>query len=324
MKNRWMHPYFKPDDDAGAGGGGGSDEQTGGQGGGGGDASGGGGGAPPPGDLSLRARLAGALSEEERPAFQRWADSYTSDAEFARGAVTMRSQFDGRVPIPTETATPEQVDKFWQKLGKPAEAKAYAFDFGKNDDGTPVELDDDNASWLESYKEHAHKHHYTQAQFQSGVEFFQDLEGKRQEIAVQRNNRMIDETEAALKKEWGPDYDANILAATDAGVEYSGSEQEWLEFAEMPLANGMKVGAHPTLVKALAKVGRSIAEDQRVRNMHTSGEADDIKAQIATLEEEAYKAGSTPSQEPWHGRINTLYQKLYPKKHTVNTGFGAR
>jgi hypothetical protein len=314
-----MYPFWAPegegDPGGGAGGGGVTPPGTG---------SGGGGGSEQA--LSLRAQMASQLGEEERGGFSKWADGYTTDKEFVLGAMNMRQQFDARVPVPGENAKPEEWDKYFQRVGKPPEAKAYAYDFGKDEKGAPRELPDGDRARFEAFKEHAHAHHYTQKQFEAGVKFLEADIAKQESEFVTQLERAQDDSIKHLKQEWGPDYDSNLAAATDGGVAFAPDEASWVEFVNLPLTgpNGtqIKVGDHPTFLKAWAKVGRSVSEDQRVRDLRQSGEADNIQTQILAIEDEAIKANKSTASEPYASRLRTLYKKLTPNTPMNGSGRG--
>ncbi len=277
---------------------------------------------------SLRALTAASLEGDERTDFEKWGQQYTTDTEFAKAMGSMRRQFDSRVPVPKQDAKPEELDKYFQRVGKPKDAKDYAFDWGKDEKGQPRQLDDTERGRFEGFKEFAHKNHLTQAQFENLVKFHEEGERKSDETFVGQINAAHQRSVDELRNEWGADFDNNANAAVEGGILYAPSEEAWSSFVELPLANGMKVGDHPTLLRTMAKIGRASGEDTRVRNMNSSGEAESIKAEIASLEQQALDAGELPSDAKWHKRIDPLYKKLYPKVHTASPhgggGFGSR
>jgi hypothetical protein len=318
----WSALLLKPEDGAGDGdAGGGAD---GGAGGGGNDGGNGGVNPNPGAAQSLRSQLAAALPEADRDPFNKWAGGFATDTDFAKSALNLRSTYDNRVPIPKPDDKPEVIKGFWQKVGMPKEAKEYAYDFGKTEDGKPVALDDDETARFERFKEYAHEHNFTQSQFTAGVKFLEEDTAKQMTAVTAASNKATADSEKLLKSEWGPDFDDNLAFAEDAAVDFAGKD-EWTKLAELRLEGGMKVGSHPTLVKMLAKIGRMNGNDQRVRRMNETGEAEDIKAKIAEIEEEAFKAGQSTAEERWHKQLQPLYEKLYPTKHTNvmgGRGFG--
>jgi hypothetical protein len=273
--------------------------------------------------LSLRATLAQRLQGDERTDFERWSEQYSTDDEWVKSTVSLRRGFDARVPVPKADDKPEVVSKYFERVGKPPKAADYKYDFGKDEKGEPVKLTDREVADFEGYKEHAHKHHFTQAQFEAGINLM--LERDRKQTTEfdgqikQAHQRSVDQ----LRAEWGADFDNNVNHAVEGGIIYAESAEAWTSFVNLPMANGMRVGDHPTFIKTFAKIGRMTGEDQLARNMRTSGEAENVKAEIARIEDEAMKAGELPSDKKWHERLEPLYKKLYPKKHTGGSaGYG--
>jgi hypothetical protein len=278
--------------------------------------------------LSVRAQLAQTLDEGERGDFEKWANQYPTDAEFAKAARNMRGEFDRRVPIPGEDAKPEDRAKFFQKLGMPKEPGEYSFDWGKDENDKPVELKDDELAQFEAFRKTAHEHNLTQRQFEAMIATRNahiEQDGIR---AEEMTGKLQDQTIETMKREWGLDYEDNLIAASEAGATFSDDPQAWSDFSNLKLQGGMKVGDHPTLLKVMARIGRSVEEDVRVNKMHSSGEATDVQAEISRLETEAYEKGSSPTQEPYHSKLTKLYEKLHPKTTTIGKGhtggFGVR
>jgi hypothetical protein len=273
--------------------------------------------------VSLRAQLAAGIPEAERGDFTQWGEQFTSDADWAKSALSLRRSFDARVPVPKADDKPEVHSKYFERVGKPTEAKLYTYDFGKDEKGEAVKLSDKDMADFEGYKEYAHKHHFTQAQFKAGMDFLLERDRKDATSFTAQINAAHEASVDRLREQWGADFENNVNHAVEGGILYAPSEESWRSFTELPLANGMKVGDHPTFVETFAKIGRMTSEDQRHRNIRESGEAESVRAEIARLEDEAIKAGELPSDEKWHKRIEPLYKKLYPKKHTGGSaGYG--
>lgn len=328
---KFWHVYYAPEGQGGSGGGdggaaggegGGDKGATGGEGeGAGGDKGAGGAEARA---ASLRASLAANFEGDDRNDFENWANSYNTDADWAKSAFSMRRQFDARVPVPKPDDS-KAMDKFFQRVGKPADPKAYTYDFGKDESGKPVQLDDGQRAQFEQFKEFAHKNHYTQAQFEQAIKFQTEMVGRQETEFDGRIKAARERSVDELREEWGPDFENNINAAVDGGILYAGDEQSWRSFVNLPLANGMLVGDHPTFLRTMAKVGRATGEDQRIRQMKSSGEAESVQEEIRRIESEAEKAGESTASEKWHRQLAPLYAKLHPKKHTGGgMGFGAR
>lgn len=287
-----------------------------------------GGGTPPVGggtpsvggerELSLRARLADSFeTDEEKAAFRQRAEKYGTDKDFAKTVNSMFNTYDQRVPLPGADSKPEDWHKLYTRLGKPESPVDYKYDWGE------TKLDDATTQRVEAFKQYAHEHNFTQAQFEKSLSFYNDLQAKEFEAAAGQIDSFQLKTTEVLRKEWGADFETNLEHAKAAGAEFCDSPEEYKALMDMTIMGeqgAMRIGDHPTLLKIMAKIGRAYSEDARIRNMEKSGEAEGIQAKIAEIEEAARKANVSTSQEPYHSQLAPLYQKLFPKKHKVGQG----
>src|SRR5688572_1764706 len=213
----WMRMFWEGEGGAGAGG-----EGVG-------DPAGGSGGAGDP-PASLFSQMSSMFEDpEERTGFEKWSQRYTSDKERAKAFNSMRSEFDKRVKLPDEQAKPEDVDKFWQKLGKPPTPKDYKYEWGDH------QMTDLETSRFEAAKEFAHKNNYTQPQFEKMIELYQTFGSQDQEMIEESVARFQDETTQTLKKEWGADFEQNVLYAKAAGKHFAPDHEAWTTFVNMPI-----------------------------------------------------------------------------------------
>jgi hypothetical protein len=303
--------FFAPDE-GGAGGGAGGGEGTGGDKGAGGENSGSNQNLTP-NSQSLRAQLASQFeAPEERTKFEEWANKHVTDKDFAKSVKSMRDTYDARVPIPGPEARPEDLHKFYTRIGKPETAKDYKFEWGEN------KLDDPTTARFEGFKEFAHANNLSQAQFENLIKWNEQTEGGLQESLAAQVDAFQGKAVETLRQEWGPDFDANLEYAKAAGLQFADSPEEYKSFMDMTILGkegGMRVGDHPVLLKIQAKIGRLFSEDARIRHMEKSGEAETIQGQISAIEEEARKANRSTSERQYHERLEPLYKKLYPAKH---------
>jgi hypothetical protein len=302
----WMRIYFE-----GEGQGGGDTGKPNG-----GGAGGGAGGENGGQSLSLRAQLAGQFEDaNEKQGFESWANKYTTDKEWLKGLNNMRTTFDQKVTLPSGDSKPEDWDKFYQRIGKPATPKDYKYEWGES------KPDDATLARFEGFKEFAHKHHLTQPQVEALVKWNQETEGQMEGVLAEQVDAYQNKTIEFLRKEWGPDFEQNLEYASAAGQHLASDHKAFKAFSDMTILGkegGMRVGDHPAFLDVMAKVGRMFAEDTRALNMHNSGEAESIQQQIRTIEEEARKANKSTADREYHERLEPLYKKLYPAKHKAN------
>ncbi len=104
--------------------------------------------------------------------------------------------------------TPEEVDGFYSRLGRPQDPKGYEIKAPEGDDGKFAE-------WAAGT---FHAAGLSQKQAVQVVEAWEQYAGGvREEQATQAHVSAVD-AEAALKKEWGAAYDANVKAVNQAAA----------------------------------------------------------------------------------------------------------
>jgi hypothetical protein len=70
--------------------------------------------------------------------------------------------------------------------------------------------------------------------------------------------------EAALRKEWGADFDANKTLASRAVQAFGEvkSHPEVIELFEKTIVNGQKLGDHPVMMRIFGNIGRRMGEGE--------------------------------------------------------------
>ena len=112
---------------------------------------------PPPGDGTPPPVVPPAFAIPDLYKDRAWAKGLDShDKVFAMldGAETKLGQRPAG--IPADTASPDEWRKFWTSMGAPETADKYAFDYGKNADGTPKTAVD--PKWETGVKEMLYKY----------------------------------------------------------------------------------------------------------------------------------------------------------------------
>jgi hypothetical protein len=154
-------------------------------------------------------------------------ESYRNLEKFAGGSKDL-------VELPGADATPEQMDSFFNKMGRPETPDKYDL---KMPEGGDKELD----GW---FRETAHKHGISSKQAQGLYEDWNGMaEGKMASMAEQ-SAAQGEKDIASLKKEWGQTYNSQIDAGKNA-VRALGYKQEELSAleSEMGTANMLKLFA---------------------------------------------------------------------------------
>ena len=157
-----------------------------------------------------------------------------------------------KIPLPGKSATDEQWNEVYNKLGRPESADKYTLEF--KTDVAPV---DENV--IKGFAQNAHKLGLNNKQAQGILEFYKStLEGSAKEMSV---NMESAQAEAAnmLRSEWGKSYDENLRKASSVAQTYL--EPELLD---TQLRDGSRLGDNPKIIKAFANIANLLSEDKIV------------------------------------------------------------
>ena len=157
-----------------------------------------------------------------------------------------------KIPLPGKSATDEQWNEVYNKLGRPESADKYKLEF--KTDVAPV---DENV--IKGFAQNAHKLGLNNKQAQGILEFYKStLEGSAKEMSVNMETAQADATNA-LRSEWGRAYDDNLRKAADVAQTYL--EPELLD---TQLRDGSRLGDNPKIIKAFANIANLLSEDKIV------------------------------------------------------------
>jgi sulfite reductase alpha subunit-like flavoprotein len=171
---------------------------------------------------------------------------FKSMDDLVKSAMEADSKLGSMVSIPKDGAPEEELKAFYSKLGvpeKPEDYKLSTKDTGLSD------------SDLAEFKKQAYEMHLTNAQAQKLVD---NAAKNIKDLATQYHERMKQaaaETEAALKKEWGQNYQTN----------YNLMQRAWRTLGDPELAKELEesgFGNSRAFAKFLSKVGSLMAEDR--------------------------------------------------------------
>jgi hypothetical protein len=155
-----------------------------------------------------------------------------------------------KIPLPGKTATDEQWNEVYNKLGRPESADKYTLEL--KTDVAPV---DENV--IKGFAQNAHKLGLNNKQAQGILEFYkQTLEGSAKEMSVNMETAQAEATNT-LRSEWGKSYDENLRKASSVAQTYL--EPELLD---TQLRDGSRLGDNPKIIKAFANIANLLSEDK--------------------------------------------------------------
>ena len=214
-----------------------------------------------------------------------------------------------KVVVPGANAKPEDWDKVYAKLGRPEKPDGYGL---KPLEGMPEGLyDQKSAAWFASV---AHKAGLNPSQARLLHDEFAKLQVEGHNAKINAVRQAGEQGEAALRSEWGPDYDVRVQTAQRA-AKAIGIDAPTLDKIETALG-------YAGLMKFFAGVGAKMGEDVAVgrgggaANPATQegamAEIGRIYAEAAKDPGHAYHKPTTPEGQALAKRMMDLHAIAYP------------
>jgi hypothetical protein len=154
-----------------------------------------------------------------------------------------------KLPIPPKDAKPEVREKFlneaFDRLGRPKDPKEYKLSELKDVKVNPEVLD--------ALKAEAHKLGLLPAQLDGLYKWYASDIGMRMKQHEEGLTKAKQDSEAALRKEWGEAYNGKVLQAQSLLNKFSGDDYKSL------LDSGF--GNHPAVVRFMANMADKLGED---------------------------------------------------------------
>ena len=157
-----------------------------------------------------------------------------------------------KIEKPKEDWTEDQWSEFYLKLGRPADPKDYELDIE-----IPEELPWDTG-FQETMVGLMHKAGLSSAQANQLLKGYIDSVSGQYQEASGTLAQTREEGIQNLKNEWGKSFDAQVDLAKRAFV--AGAGEGFDELAGLQLADGLKLGDHPAVIKAFATLGAKMSE----------------------------------------------------------------
>jgi hypothetical protein len=132
---------------------------------------------------------------------------FKSKADLAKSYVELQKMVGkDKIVVPTDKSTPEEWAAFYDKAGRPSEAKAYDVPEFK-DVPEPIRMQQDG---IEAFKAKAHELGLNKKQFAGLFGLYNEfgMNSYNQQMEKVSNDRSASET--ALRSEWGAAYDTKV------------------------------------------------------------------------------------------------------------------
>ena len=144
-----------------------------------------------------------------------------------------------KVPMPVNP-TDEDLDRIYDRLGRPESPDKY----GISPDGNIIT--EERAT---EYADIAHRLRLTPDQAQGVLDYYRSVAENDLTSMTNANAQALEQSAAELQAEWGDNYDAKMQSAQKVVDQFEAGN-----IMEMQLADGTKLGNHPEVIRAFAKI----------------------------------------------------------------------
>lgn len=158
-----------------------------------------------------------------------------------------------KVIVPNAESTPEELNAFYQKLGRPGKVEDYDLEGVERPADLPWD-DEFQGSMLTTM----HEAGLSSVQVQKVLSAYIESVSGQFQFANGEVQRVTETGIQDLRNEWGGSYDAQIDLSKRAFASAAGEDHE--ELAGIKLHDGTLLGDHPKLIKAFAVLGGKMSE----------------------------------------------------------------
>jgi hypothetical protein len=211
-----------------------------------------------------------------------------------------------KIAMPQEGWQQGEYDTFYNALGRPEAPDGYDLSDFTPPEGVPWDND-----FLNTMVEKFHGAGLSQQQVANVLKEYGEAEGARWQAAQQQIEVSRQESEAALRNEFGTAFAAKIDAGTRAIKMAAGETAAGL--LELTLEDGTKLGNHPDFIRAWANVGDRMSEHgiEGPKNLRLSSTpAEAMAEQNKLLADEGFRTAYLDKHHPEHAMAVAKIQAL--------------
>lgn len=242
-------------------------------------------------------------------------ERYTTPADVAKAFHSLRTELSSgkyKRAEPPKDATPEQIAEWRKENGLPVEPKGYLENLPEG-----LVIGEDDKPIFEDFAAAFHGENADPKFVHKAIAWYNDFQQKQEAAIAAADQKNAQETEAALKQEWGADYQTNVSLRAQIISTAPQEVQEALKTARLP--DGTLLGEHPHISRWLVSLQREINPAATIMpNGVTNVQSIDLE--IADLEK---KMGNYES-EYWKGPKSQILQSRYRELITARDKLKAR
>lgn len=209
------------------------------------------------------------------PETRRIAEKFLSPDDVLRSYGELERRLGRSIVIPDGDADQAEWDAFYQRLGRPARPGNYGITIPA---GTPEHLVPGEADKprMDGFLASMHAAGATPAVVQAAIDwYFGELAGLDRDRCAAAQSGAAD-AEAALRREWRGDYGRNVAYARRALARFA--DQDLVH-----LLDGAGIGRSPALIRAFARIGRAVSEDDATERAAPADATGDLADELDAL-----------------------------------------
>jgi len=226
-------------------------------------------------------------------------------------AVALQKKVSGAIIPPGKDADEATVAAYRKRIGVPETAEGYTFTVPEG-----TEVTDTDKAFQRKFAETFHSANITQDQAAVINHAWNDMVAASKAQQIEDDKHFAEESEAQLRRDWpGAEFDRNKTFAERAATRIFGEQLQ--DARSLETKDGKFVLDHPLMLRALAAVGREMAEGGLVPQLDAE-EVEQIEEQIRDMRARSKKAQAEGDMR----RANELYLKEQELREKALAGRG--
>lgn len=229
-------------------------------------------------------------------------------ASLAKGYVHAQHMIGSdKVSIPSREASQEEMDTFYNKLGRPESVDGYE---APKENMPDVPFDNELQT---QFFEEAHRIGLNKQQAGALIRWQAEQAQSGIEASTVASEMALEKAQESMRQEFGKAYDEKMNMAKNAALEFGGEDL-------MNLLDSTGLGNEPAVIKAFANIGKAIMNDEIVGGGGRQGfmmSPAEAKSQIANMKRDpnfmaSYQDNSHVTHKESVAEMAKLYELAYP------------
>ncbi len=233
------------------------------------------------------------------------AERFADPSALLKAHMDLRAKLSQSVTPPGENASDEDIAEFRERMGVPETKDGYTLPEIEG-----FEQSDSDVAYQGAMAEVLHRHNISDAAFQElAAAHVQHVKSQMEAQAgkvKEQDDKYVADAEAALRKDWGDDFDANVRFSGEASKSFFDTD-----IGQMELKGGQLLGSHPDFIRGMAQIGRQLGEGviHLDPNSDAAGSLTEQADEYAQKRREAMSRGDREAAQ----KYNKLEQEVLAK-----------